>query len=105
MPGGVFLFIADWIGELPLIGLRYRDRMQAGLYEQVVSLVLERQLESLHSETVCLERLDQADSHDYLAQYVCRILAQGLAQVRSLPGLKSETVTVHNNWIAASLFQ
>jgi len=65
--------------------------MQAGLYEQVVSLVLERQLESLHSETVCLERLDQADSHDYLAQYVCRILAQGLAQVRSLPGLKSET--------------
>ena len=36
--------------------------MQAGLYEQVVSLVLERQLEGLPSETVCLERLDQADT-------------------------------------------
>lgn len=41
-------------------------------------------------DTVCLDSLDSADSHDYLAQYIYRVLRQGLAHVRPASGLKSE---------------
>lgn len=64
--------------------------MQEGIYEQIVTLILKRRIESLSSDTVCLESLDSADSHDYLAQYIYRVLAQGLAHVRPVSGLKSE---------------
>ncbi len=61
--------------------------MQKGIYEQIVSLVLQRQLENHPSVT---EELDSADSHSYLAQYLYRVLNQGLAQVRAKPRSKNQ---------------
>ncbi len=63
--------------------------MQTGIYEEIVSLILEKRIKKLHSNSVDLESLDSANSHDYLAQYIYRVLTQGLAQVKPKSGLNS----------------
>lgn len=65
--------------------------MQTGIYEQIVSLILKRRIEGQSSGNICLDPLNPTDSHDFLAQYIYRVLTQGLAQVRPESGLKSET--------------
>jgi superfamily II DNA or RNA helicase len=64
--------------------------MQQGIYDQIVNLLLKRRLESLKQDDFQVELLDSADSHNYLAQYIYRILTQGLSQVRHDSGLTSE---------------
>ncbi|AQT70075.1 type I restriction enzyme EcoKI subunit R [Anaerohalosphaera lusitana] len=63
--------------------------MQSGIYEQIVNLVLERRIRN-YPERHLLESIEVADSHDYLAQYIYRILSQGLAQISPEPGLTSD---------------
>lgn len=63
--------------------------MQAGIYEQIVNLLLKRKMKEM-PDRVKVDPLDPGDSHDYLAQYVYRVLAQGLAQIRPAHGLKSD---------------
>ena len=65
--------------------------MQTGIYEQIITLVLKQQLDKLPSDYINLEALDSADSHDFLAQYIYKVLTQGLAQVRPESGLKNES--------------
>jgi len=64
--------------------------MQTGIYEQIINLVLKRQIGNLPPDSVRMESFDSADSHDYLAQYVYRVLTQGLAQVKPVSGLKRQ---------------
>lgn len=59
--------------------------MQPGLYEQIVNLVLAREVDGSEGRAR-FELLDASDSHDYLAQYMHRVLVQGLAQVQAAPG-------------------
>ncbi len=65
-------------------GNEKRMSMKPGLYEQIVDLVLAREVGGAEGLTR-LEVLDASDSHDYLAQYMHRVLLQGLAQVQSAP--------------------
>lgn len=55
--------------------------MQPGIYEQIVNLLLGREIQKLPNK-VLTETIDPAESHDLLSQYVYRVLAQGLAQLR-----------------------
>ena len=63
--------------------------MKTGLYEEIVSLVLSRKLEE-GSHTPIYESLEIVDSHDFLAQYLYRVLAQGLSQVKSEKGIDKD---------------
>jgi len=63
--------------------------MKTGLYEEIVSLVVSQQLNDKWNiaET---KVIDTADSHDYFAQYVFKVLAQGLSQVKPEKGLTKD---------------
>jgi len=63
--------------------------MKTGLYEEIVNSILSRNIENARFSPT-FERLEVVDSHDYLAQYMYRVLAQGLAQVKSEKGLENE---------------
>ena len=63
--------------------------MKTGLYEEIVNLFLEQQI--LESDcTPNYESLELVDSHDFLAQYLYKVLAQGLAQVKPEKGFVKE---------------
>ena len=63
--------------------------MKIGLYEKIVNLVISQSLTDNNyiSKT---QNLDVVDSHDYLSQYVYKVLAQGLSQVKPDVGLNNE---------------
>jgi superfamily II DNA or RNA helicase len=63
--------------------------METGIYEQIVNLLLEREIKK-QPDKVQIDSLDPADSHDYLSQYVYRVLSQGLSQVKPAPGLNRD---------------
>ena len=63
--------------------------MKTGLYEEIVSLVLSRKLEEGNHAPI-YESLEIVDSHDFLAQYLYRVLAQGLSQVKSEKGIDKD---------------
>lgn len=55
--------------------------MKIGLYEEIVSLLLTEKIKN--SNVIAnYESLEIVDSHEYLAQYLYKVLAQGLAQVK-----------------------
>ncbi|MEE9336760.1 MAG: DUF3427 domain-containing protein [Methylococcaceae bacterium] len=64
--------------------------MKTGLYEEIVSTLLLRKLENSKIYPLC-ESLEVVDSHNYLAQYMYRVLVQGLAQVRPESGIDKDT--------------
>ena len=63
--------------------------MKIGLYEEIVSLVLSRKLEEGNHSPI-FEPLEVVDSHNFLAQYLYRVLAQGLSQVKSKEGIDKD---------------
>ena len=67
----------------------YNEQMKTGLYEEIVSLVLSQNIE-VGSHTSIYESLEIVDSHDFLAQYLYRVLAQGLSQVKPETGLEKD---------------
>ena len=65
--------------------------MRPGLYDQVIDLFLEREM--LEAKDHCdfgVEKLDPADSHDYLAQYLHSVLLRSLAQVKPADSKSSD---------------
>jgi len=56
--------------------------LENGLYEQIVNEYLSQKLMDVNSSNKNLAMLDEADSKDYLSQYLYRVLAQGLSQVK-----------------------
>lgn len=63
--------------------------MKTGLYEEIVNLVLAKKLKDENYYSNC-KPLEVVDSHDFLAQYIFKVLAQGLAQVKSTKGLNKD---------------
>ena len=63
--------------------------MKTGLYEEIVSLAISKKFknDTFLEETKTLEVVD---SHDYLSQYIYKLLAQGLSQVKSEKGLTND---------------
>ncbi len=59
--------------------------MKIGLYEEIVNLALSKKLTDDNYISDC-KPLEVVDSHDYLAQYIFKVLAQGLSQVKSEQG-------------------
>jgi superfamily II DNA or RNA helicase len=64
--------------------------MKIGLYEEIVNSIISRKIESISCSPI-FEPLEVVDSHDYLAQYLYRVLAQGLAQVKPEQGIEKES--------------
>ena len=56
--------------------------LENGLYEQIVNEYLSQRLEAVNTANKHLILLDDADSNDYLSQYLYRVLAQGLSRVK-----------------------
>ena len=63
--------------------------MKLGLYEEIVNLLLAQKLSNT-DYTTGTETLEVVDSHDYLAQYIHKVLAKGLSQVKAEKGLTSD---------------
>lgn len=63
--------------------------MKSGLYEEIISTLLSQNI-SESAKYADIERLDVSDSHDYLAQYLYKVLANGLAQIKPASGLSKE---------------
>ena len=63
--------------------------MKIGLYEEIVSLLLAQQIQESELSPK-YEPLDIVDSHDFLAQYLYKVLAQGLAQIKHEKGVVKE---------------
>ena len=63
--------------------------MKIGLYEEIVSLVISQKLTDT-GYIVETKILEVVDSSDYLAQYIFKVLAQGLSQVKSEKGLTKD---------------
>lgn len=55
--------------------------MKLGLYEQIVNKYLSQRLENVNANHKHLTLLDDADSNNYLAQYLYRVLSQGLSEL------------------------
>jgi len=56
--------------------------MKSGLYEHIVNEFLSKNLFDIDDKHKHLSRLNDADSNDYLAQYLYRILSQGLSEIK-----------------------
>ena len=69
--------------------------MKTGLYEEIVSLAISRNLESnLYLKETKL--LEVVDSHDHLSQYIYKLLVQGLSQVKADRGLVGDKEKIEN---------
>ncbi len=64
--------------------------MKTGLYEEIVSTILSRKLENCNPSPL-FESLQVVDSHYYLAQYMHKVLAQGLSQIKPEAGIEKDT--------------
>ncbi len=62
-----------------------------GLYEEIVNKFLENKIEPISEKRKHLKLLNASDSNDYLAQYLYKVLAQGLAQVKGEESEKLKT--------------
>ncbi|WP_292462799.1 DEAD/DEAH box helicase [Methanolobus sp.] len=56
--------------------------MKSGLYEHIVNEFLSKNLFDIDDKHKHLSRLNDADSNDYLAQYLYRILSHGLSEIK-----------------------
>ena len=64
--------------------------MKIGLYEQIVNKYINERLNNIKKESKYLIDLNDVDSNDYLAQYLYRVLSNGLAQVKNEKDGKSK---------------
>jgi len=55
--------------------------MKSGLYEQIVNKYLLKKLEVVDDRQTYLMSLDSSDSNAYLAQYLYRVMSQGLSEL------------------------
>ncbi|MCK5129983.1 MAG: DUF3427 domain-containing protein [Clostridiales bacterium] len=65
--------------------------MKTGLYEEIVSGYLKLKLDAIDDNRKDLKLLSSVDSEDYLAQYLYRVIAQGLSQVKNDKDLDNKT--------------
>jgi superfamily II DNA or RNA helicase len=63
--------------------------MKIGLYEEIVNLVLSKKIADDNYTSDC-KPLEVVDSHKHLAQYIFKVLAQGLSQVKSVQSLTKD---------------
>lgn len=56
--------------------------MKSGLYEHIVNEFLSENLFNIDDKHKHLSRLNDADSNDYLAQYLYRVLSHGLSEIK-----------------------
>jgi superfamily II DNA or RNA helicase len=56
--------------------------MKSGLYEHIVNEFLSKNLFDIDDKHKHLSRLNDADSNDYLAQYLYRVLSHGLSEIK-----------------------
>ena len=65
--------------------------MKTGLYDQVVDLLLKSELSDNEGQyTIGFEKLDPADSHDYLARHLHALLSDTLSKVKPDKGLSKD---------------
>ncbi|MDY0387318.1 MAG: DUF3427 domain-containing protein [Methanolobus sp.] len=64
--------------------------MKAGLYEHIVNRYLSNNLFNIDDKRKHLSLLNDADSNDYLAQYLYRVLSQGLSEIKGDKSGKSK---------------
>ena len=57
--------------------------MKSGLYEHIVNGYLSENLFDIDDKHKHLSRLNDADSNDYLAQYLYRVLSHGLSEIKN----------------------
>jgi HKD family nuclease len=58
------------------------DAMKSGLYEHIVNEFLSKNLFDIDDKHKHLSRLNDADSNDYLAQYLYRVLSHALSEIK-----------------------
>jgi superfamily II DNA or RNA helicase len=58
------------------------DAMKSGLYEHIVNEFLSKNLFDIDNKHKHLSRLNDADSNDYLAQYLYRVLSHAFSEIK-----------------------
>jgi superfamily II DNA or RNA helicase len=63
--------------------------MKPGLYDYIVNRLIEKKLHDSNLFPL-FEDFDSADSHEYLSQYLHKVLVQGLSQIKSNTGITKD---------------
>ena len=71
--------------------------MQPGLYEQLLTIAVQRDLDLLDPRLYSLAPIDSQDAHNVIAQYLEHLLANSLAAFRGEDAAERQEATGRSN--------